>query len=242
MGKVVNELSNVPSSSGSATSNITMDKDHDNISYTGQQIAAVLALMVGIWEVLLGLLQMGALLNVFLSDMLISGFTTGVAVHVLTSQIKYLFGIPVTAYSGPLKLIYIYIDVFRKIFDANPGEMLISAFCISLLVFNNEMKPKVKKYTNIPIPIELMVVILGTAASYYGQLHEVYGIRIVGHISTGLPAPSSPPVELLPRVALDAFIIGIVGYTSTFSVAKIFAKRRGYAVDATQELYAQVTA
>lgn len=55
---------------------------------------------------MLGSLQLGSLC-VFLSDMLVSGFTTGAAVHVLTSQIKYLFGIQVQRYSGPFKIIYV---------------------------------------------------------------------------------------------------------------------------------------
>lgn len=57
-------------------------------------------------QVILGMLQLGSLC-VFLSDMLVSGFTTGAAVHVMTSQIKYLFGLQVQRYNGPLKIIYV---------------------------------------------------------------------------------------------------------------------------------------
>jgi MFS superfamily sulfate permease-like transporter len=44
---------------------------------------------------------------VLLSDTLVSGFTTGAAVHVLTSQVKNLLGVKVPRYSGPLKIIYV---------------------------------------------------------------------------------------------------------------------------------------
>lgn len=54
----------------------------------------------------MGLLQLGSL-SVFLSDMLVSGFTTGAAIHVMTSQVKYLFGLHIQRYSGPLKIIYV---------------------------------------------------------------------------------------------------------------------------------------
>ena len=40
----------------------------------------------------IGLLRLGAL-NALLTDPLVSGFTTGAGIHVLTSQIKYIFGI-----------------------------------------------------------------------------------------------------------------------------------------------------
>ena len=49
-------------------------------------------------------LRIGAL-TVILSDMLVKGFTTGAAVHVLMSQVKSLFGLTLPRYSGPGKLI-----------------------------------------------------------------------------------------------------------------------------------------
>lgn len=55
-----------------------------------------------------------------------------------------------------------------------------------------------------------------------------------------LPSPTPPPFELIPKVILDSLIISIVAYTVTFSMAKIFAKKHNYKVDATQELYALV--
>ena len=49
-------------------------------------------------------LRIGAL-TVILSDMLVKGFTTGAAVHVLMSQVKSLFGLKLPRHSGPGKLI-----------------------------------------------------------------------------------------------------------------------------------------
>ncbi|XP_071514884.1 prestin-like isoform X2 [Panulirus ornatus] len=250
MEKVVGELSTVePGGTASPPlSNATVEMptndstfpDDLTTRYTSQQVAAVLALMVGIWEVSLAVVQLGELFSMFLSDMLVSGFTTGVAFHVLTSQVKYLFGVPVPRYNGPFKLIYTYWDLFQRLASVNPAVLIMSAVSIVILVFNNEvLKPRAKKYTNLPIPIELLVVVVGTAVSYLANLEGNYGVRVIGDIPTGLPTPSTPPVELLPDVAVDAFIIGVVGYTSTFSMSKIFARRQGYSVDATQELYAQ---
>ena len=46
-------------------------------------------------------------LTVFFNDMLVSGFTTGAAFHVVTSQIKDMLGIKVKNFSGPFKIIYV---------------------------------------------------------------------------------------------------------------------------------------
>ncbi|XP_063611121.1 prestin-like [Penaeus indicus] len=236
-GKVVTDLSSPESVDveGDIVNNSTMTGP----SYSPSQVAALVSFMVGVWELIMGLLQLGSL-SVFLSDMLVSGFTTGAAIHVLTSQVKYLFGLHIQRYSGPLKIIYTYRDIIQQLLKSNPAAMVASMVTIGALTFNNEViKPKLREKTKIPIPIELIAVILGTVASYFGELNENYGIRIVGEIPTGLPEPEAPPFELLPKVVVDAFIITIVAYTISFSMAKIFAKKHNYEVDAAQELYSQ---
>ncbi len=51
----------------------------------------------------MGIFQLGSL-SVLLSSELISGFTTGCAVHVLTSQMKNLFGLKTARRSGIFKI------------------------------------------------------------------------------------------------------------------------------------------
>lgn len=244
-GKVVNELATFDETTSSdplmglndTNSSLALDEVTSN-GYTVIQVATAVAFMCGVWQIILGILQLGAM-SVFLSDMLVSGFTTGAAVHVLTSQVKYFFGLSVTRYNGPLKIIYTYIELFSKLFEAQPASMITSLITVSVLVFNNEvLKPRLRKKTAVPIPIELMAVVLGTVASYFGNFNENYQMRIVGAIPTGLPPPQAPPMELFPRVLVDSFVITVVAYTVSYSIAKILAKKHNYTIDATQELYA----
>ncbi|XP_068211829.1 prestin-like [Palaemon carinicauda] len=240
MSKLVTELSTEPTEVVSDALQPT-EGSTDVTTYTGQQVSSILALVVGLLEVIFGLLSFGEVLNVLLSDMIISGFTTSVAFHVMTSQFKSLLGITgLKSRYGPLKIIYTLIDIFKNLPSANIAVILISLVCIAMLVFNNELlKPWVKKYTKFPVPMELIVVVLGTVASYYGDFHGNYNVKVVGEIPTGLPTPSLPPFELMPEVLVNALIIAVVGYTSSFSMAKIFSKRHGYTIDGTQEFYAQ---
>ncbi|XP_069999170.1 solute carrier family 26 member 6 isoform X2 [Penaeus vannamei] len=210
------------------------------VTYTPIQVASALSLVVGVWQIAFGLLQLGEVLGRFLSDMLISGFTTGLAFQVLTSQVKSLLGISVPRHNGPFSIIYTYVDVIDQLLSANVTVMIVSAITMIVLIINNELiKPRVKKVTNLPVPIELLAVVAGTVASYSLDLHRNYDVRVVGDIPTGLPSPSVPPLELLPRLVVTGFVVGLVGYATSFSMAKLFAKKQGYAVDATQELYAQ---
>lgn len=57
-------------------------------------------------QVLLGLFQLGFLVT-YLSEPLVRGYTTGAAIHVIVSQLKYTFGINPKRHNGPLSLIYV---------------------------------------------------------------------------------------------------------------------------------------
>ena len=47
--------------------------------------------------------------------------------------------------------------------------------------------------------------------------------------------------SLIPEIAVDAFIITMVSYTITMSMALIFARKLSYEVDSNQELLALVS-
>ena len=59
-------------------------------------------------------------------------------------------------------------------------------------------------------------------------------------IASSLPSPTLPPLSLVPNILLDSFVITMVSYTISMSMALIFAQKLGYEVDSNQELMAQV--
>jgi len=226
-GKVVQEYSELP-----------LGADNTTIVYDPVVVATTVSLAVGIVELVMFALRIGAL-TVILSDMLVKGFTTGAAVHVLMSQVKSLFGLTLPRHSGPGKLVKSFVAILRNAFSANPAAMVISGVSISVLVLNNEyLKPKVAKKTKFPIPIELIVVVIGTVASYFGDLEGNYNVQVIGNVTTGLPQPKSPAFELIPHILMDAVIIAIIAYSVGLSMAQLFAKKHEYTVDANQELIA----
>ena len=54
----------------------------------------------------MGVCQFG-FITIFLSESLVSGYTTGAAVHVFTSQIKHIFGLSLTSQRGLLSVPYV---------------------------------------------------------------------------------------------------------------------------------------
>lgn len=59
-----------------------------------------------IFQLILGLLQVGFIV-MYLSDTLVSGFTTAAAVHILVSQLRFVLGLEFPGINGPLAIVYV---------------------------------------------------------------------------------------------------------------------------------------
>ncbi|KAK4883429.1 hypothetical protein RN001_006748 [Aquatica leii] len=100
------------------------------------------------------------------------------------------------------------------------------------------IKPRLANKCSLPIPIELIAVVLGTVASYFLELPTNYNVSVVGVIPSGIPAPTIPPFSLMDNILIDGVVIAIVSYAMSLSMALIFAQKLSYEVDANQELLA----
>ncbi|CAH2311943.1 solute carrier family 26 member 6 [Pelobates cultripes] len=201
------------------------------------EVVAALTLLVGIFQIILGLVQFGFVVT-YLSEPLVRGYTTAATIHVTVSQLKHIFGLPLSEKSQPLSLIYSLISLFRRIHNTNIGTLVVSTIALLCLFAVKEVNQKWQSKLPMPIPIELVVLVISTGVSYGINLHEQYGIGIVGNIPTGLLAPTVPKTDLFFQVVGNAFAIAVVGYTITISLAKIFSMKHGYKVDSNQELIA----
>ncbi|XP_012817139.1 solute carrier family 26 member 6-like isoform X1 [Xenopus tropicalis] len=207
------------------------------------EVVAAMTLLVGLFQIILGLVQFGFVVT-YLSEPLIRGYTTAATIHVTVSQLKHIFGLPLSERSQPLSLILSLISLFRRIHRTNIGTLVIGLVSLTCLFAVKEVNQRLRGKFPMPIPIELIVLIISTGISYGINLHEKYGVGIVGDIPTGfvsttrLVTPMVPKAEFFAAVVGNAFAIAVVGYTITISLAKMFAMKHGYKVDSNQELIA----
>ncbi|XP_059608891.1 prestin [Phlebotomus argentipes] len=240
VGKVVQTHVNTEQLEMGHVANVTDGAaDADGVAGpTAMEIVAATSLMVAIYQLIMSLLRMGALSSL-LSEPLVSGFTTASAIHVVTSQLKDLFGIKLPHHKGAFKIVYIAIDLFQLLPSANVTAVTISLIVILFMIASNELlKPWLAKRCRIPAPTELIAVVGGTLASQLLNLEEAFHVKPVGPIPTGLPSPVLPSFDLLKLVAVDSVAIAIVSYSIVMSMALIFAKKHSYEVRANQELIA----
>lgn len=185
----------------------------------------------------MALVQVG-FVSVFLSDSLLSGFTTGASLTILTSQLKYLLGLKLPRAQGPGSLVQTWILLIQNISQTNVCDLLTSLLCLLVLIPAKELNERFKARLRAPIPFELFVVTAATLASHFGRFQERFSSDVAGEIPTGFMPPQLPAWSLIPNVALDAISVAIVGFVITVSLSEMFAKKHGYAVDANQEMYA----
>lgn len=62
--------------------------------------------LLQLFQLAMGVMQVGFVV-MYLSDNLVSGFTTAAAIHILVSQLKFVLGLQVPGFSGPLAIIYV---------------------------------------------------------------------------------------------------------------------------------------
>lgn len=188
--------------------------------------AAMLAILAGGFQLVLGFLRLGLIVD-FLSHPVIIGFTNAAAIVISSLQLGKLFGID--DISGG----HLYETIWRLL-QAIPSQshyptVLMGAFSLVLLVVFKTVAPK--------LPGILITVVLATVLSWMFR-YPANGGKIVGEVSSGLPSfifPSIRPGDL-QALLLPAFMIAILSFVEAFSIAKVVAAKTRQHLSANQEM------
>uniref|UniRef100_K1P2Z7 Prestin n=1 Tax=Magallana gigas TaxID=29159 RepID=K1P2Z7_MAGGI len=216
----------------------TIESTVDNLTMQKLALASSMCFLVGVVQVLFGVCRLG-LVTTYMSDPLVSGFTTGAAVHVFTSQVKYVFGLKIPRFPNLFQIIYTYKAIFENLAKTNYVTVIISAICMVILyIVKVHINQRFKHKLKIPVPIELLVVVAGTLLSYFFNFKTEYDVKIVGKIPAGLPEPQIPNLKSAFENISDAIIIAVVAFAQSVSLAALMAKKHNYTMDSNQELIA----
>lgn len=203
-----------------------------------ENVAMNLSLFSGLILIFMGMFRLG-FITFYFSESFFSGFTSGAAVHIATSQMPALLGIHVKRYSGAFKIVYTYKDIFKNITSVNLATLVISIICIIILCVVKEcINERFKHKLKIPIPTELIIVIVATLVSFLSNLKEVFDVDVVGTIPNTIPAPVLPDMTDVPLYLGDCFVVAILIFSNTIAMAKICAKKHNYELNDNQEIYA----
>ncbi|XP_047431451.1 chloride anion exchanger-like [Mugil cephalus] len=200
-------------------------------------VASSVTLLVGIMQLAMGLLQVGFVV-MYLSDTLVSGFSTAAAIHILVSQLKFVLGLQVPGISGPFSILYTLEIIFNKITSTNVCDVVISLVIIVVVFIVKELNDRFKSKLPVPIPIEVIMTVIACGVSYGFDFKTRYGVDTVGFIPKGYEPPIAPNMDIIQETAMEAFPMAIVGFAVAFSVAKVYSIKHDYTIDGNQELIA----
>ena len=192
------------------------------------QMAILLSLMVGIIHLILGIFKMGFFVS-FLSKPVISGFTSGAALIISLSQVKYLTGIPIAQNNKLQDFIFL---ILKSEIPIHVTTLILGLSCIFFLFFIKKLNKK--------IPSALVVVFFSTLWVYYYD-KNLEGVAIIGEIPQGLPSIKFPKLDwlVIKNLFPIALTISIVAFTEAISISKGLAeKNKLYNLNPNQELLA----
>ena len=192
-------------------------------------LSVLLAFMVGVLQIIFGLLRFGVVIN-FLAHPVIVGFTNAAAIIIALSQVNKIFGISIG------KSEHFLVDVWSMLLHIGQTHFPTLFIGIAAILFLVLLKKYVPK-----APGTLIVVALLTTLSFFFQFKETYGGKVVGFIPSGLPEFSLPSFEwdMIVRLLPIALTIALVGFMESISVAKAISRKTKETIDSNQEFIGQ---
>ena len=189
-------------------------------------LSASLALIVGIYLVVAGILKLGFISD-FLAKSVITGFVFGLALNIIVGQLPKILGVPGSSgnFFQQVGSLLLYLP------EANP---VTTALGVSAFLFVFVMKRRAPL-----IPAGLIAIAVGIVIVSVLNLDQL-GVAIVGVIPTGAPTFSvpRPGIFTIPYLAAGAFGIVFLAVGESLSTGRAFAARLGYQIDPDQELLA----
>lgn len=188
--------------------------------------AAMLAVMAGIMQLVLGLLRLGVLVD-FLSHPVVIGFTNAAAIVISSLQIGKLLGIDVASGAHLYETLWSLIKAIPT--ETHMPTLAMGGFSLLLLFLFKRFTPKLPG-----ILLTVVIAILVSWAIGYDQM----GGKIVADVNSGLPALVMPNIDSshISALLLPAFMIALLSFVEAFSIAKAVASKTRQHLSANQEM------
>ena len=200
----------------------------------------VVCLMCAVLYAAMAVFRLGAVTSL-MPEPALSGFTTGAAMIIITSNMKYFIGTEVPR-GGVVET---WVHIFTHLDEINYVAVIIGVVSLVMLLKLKEVNGSewLKSRSKIPIPEQLVVLVLSTVVAFAFDLEKVADLPVVGAIPSGLYAPRFPTTDGDTFAALvsPAVTISLVTYILSINVGKAIASKYDIKVDANQELVALST-
>lgn len=207
----------------------------------GYAVAALsLAGLSGVMLLAMGLFRLGFVAN-FLSHPVIAGFITASGIIIAASQLKHILGIDAEGHN----LLTLVSSLVQHLSQTNWITAVIGISATGFLFWVRKGLGPLLRKLNVGAGLSgvlvkagpVAVVVLSTLAVWVFGLSDM-GVKIVGEVPQSLPPLTMPSLSpaLLQQLLLPAFLISIIGFVESISVAQTLAAKKRQRIDPDQEL------
>ena len=196
-------------------------------------LALTLTFLTGVFQLILGLARMGALVN-FISHTVVIGFTSGAALLIAASQIRNFFGIEIprgTPFFEILKLSLLHLN------NINPYVASVAVLTLITGILCKKYIPK--------LPYMIVAMVVGSLVAYAIKLYfgdaDVTGVLTVGALPSHLPPLSHPNFSLdaFRHMVFPALVVTMLALTEAVSIGRSIAVKSEQRIDGNQEFIGQ---
>ena len=186
----------------------------------------VLTILVGAFQLLLGILKLGYLTR-FISNSVMTGFLTGIAVIIILGQLGDF-----TGYSGEgNNKVAQTIDLLMNLDQIDLYTLAAGLITLALIVVLDRTR-----LSPVAMLIGLITATLLVAALGWDS---VVLVGDTAEIPSSLPTPTMPDLKLVPAMIIPAVAIGIIGLIQASGVSQGYPNPGGKTPDASGDFRGQ---
>lgn len=190
----------------------------------------VATLMAGVLLIIFGLLKFGSLIK-YISYPITVGFTAGIAVTLFSTQVKDFLGLTID--KVPSEFLPKWSMYISNIGTLNWQTLALGIFSLAIIIIWPKFSEKV--------PGALVALIVSTLIAYFLKLDVATIGTQFGEISSKIPVPKLPLVDIatLQKLIKPAFTIAVLAAIESLLSAVVADGMIGEKHDSNMELIAQ---
>lgn len=192
------------------------------------ELALVLTLLVGIFQVIAGLARLGGLVS-FVSHSVIVAFTAAAAFLIGVSQLAGVLGVQVEGGGNVIERVH---RVAEAAGDVNLFAVMIAVATFVTVATSQTLAPRLPGFL-IALGVGAAIAVASDAANR--------GVEMLGAIPTALPSFAPPKLHWsdIALLAPGAAAVALVGLLEAISIGRTFAVRRKEPFAPNQEMVGQ---
>ena len=189
-------------------------------------LTSTLAVMIGIFFLSFGVMRMGWVAS-FIPASVMRGFIEGLVYVTIIGQVPHLLGISGASGNFFTKLWHI----LQHLPDVSLAPASTGILCLIAMLLFRYLAPGIPAALIVLAGATILISLLGGEAT---------GVRVAGHIPSGLPHVTLPNLDatIWYELAPGALAIVLVGYAEALGAAKAAAIQSGDDINPNQELVA----